>query len=92
MACDGIEAWVDEPAGRGVPLARRCRDRAGRPDPGAIYTVGLNYRAPGEPMPAARPARSIYGKASSSVAGHGAVLSWDRALTANVDPSASSGS
>ncbi|MDP9482955.1 MAG: fumarylacetoacetate hydrolase family protein, partial [Chloroflexota bacterium] len=56
------------------------------PDPGAIYTVGLNYHAPGEPA-AARPARPlIYGKAPSSVAGHGAVLTWDRTLTANVDP------
>jgi 2,4-didehydro-3-deoxy-L-rhamnonate hydrolase len=56
------------------------------PDPGAIYTVGENYRAPGEPDAggAARPL--IYAKAAASVAGHGAVLSWDRALTANVDP------
>ena len=56
------------------------------PDPGAIYTVGLNYRAPGAPD-AGSPARPlIYGKASASVAGHGAALAWDRALTANVDP------
>ena len=56
------------------------------PDPGAIYTVGLNYRSPGEPD-AERPARPlIYGKAASSVAGHAARLTWDRRLTANVDP------
>ena len=55
-------------------------------DPGAIYTVGLNYRAPGEPD-VGGPARPlIYGKASASVAGPGAILTWDRALTANVDP------
>jgi 2,4-diketo-3-deoxy-L-fuconate hydrolase len=51
--------------------------------PGAIYTVGLNYNGPGA---APRPKRPlIYGKAASSVAGHGEILSWDRALTPNVD-------
>ncbi len=55
-------------------------------DPGSIYTVGLNYRAPGEPD-VGGPARPlIYGKAAASVAGPGAILTWDRALTANVDP------
>ncbi len=55
------------------------------PDPGAIYTVGLNYRAPGE-APAIRPERPlIYGKAATSVAGDGARLDWDRSLTPNVD-------
>jgi len=53
--------------------------------PGAIYTVGLNYRVPGEPD-GARPDRPlIYGKASSSFASDGATLTWDRTLTANVD-------
>ena len=56
------------------------------PDPGAIYTVGLNYRTPGE-SDTGGPARPlIYGKASASVAGDGAVLTWDRGLTPNVDP------
>jgi 2-keto-4-pentenoate hydratase/2-oxohepta-3-ene-1,7-dioic acid hydratase in catechol pathway len=56
------------------------------PDPGAIYTVGRNYRAEGE-LPGSGPERPlIYGKAASSVAGHGAILSWDRGLTSNVDP------
>jgi 2-keto-4-pentenoate hydratase/2-oxohepta-3-ene-1,7-dioic acid hydratase in catechol pathway len=64
------------------------------PDPGAIYTIGLNYRAPGAPAGADpdtdpdpdRPERPlVYGKAASSVSGHGAVLTWDRRLTANVD-------
>jgi 2,4-didehydro-3-deoxy-L-rhamnonate hydrolase len=51
--------------------------------PGAIYTVGLNYDGPGA---APRPERPlIYGKASSSIAGDGDVLSWDRELTPNVD-------
>jgi 2-keto-4-pentenoate hydratase/2-oxohepta-3-ene-1,7-dioic acid hydratase in catechol pathway len=53
--------------------------------PGAIYTVGLNYRLPGE-AGAARPERPlIYGKAPSSFASDGASLTWDRTLTANVD-------
>jgi 2-keto-4-pentenoate hydratase/2-oxohepta-3-ene-1,7-dioic acid hydratase in catechol pathway len=55
------------------------------PDPGAIYTVGQNYRAPGE-TPGSRPERPlIYGKAPTSVACDGARLGWDRSLTANVD-------
>ena len=55
------------------------------PAPGAIYTVGLNYRVAGEP-PGSGPERPlIYGKASSAFTGDGATLSWDRALTANVD-------
>jgi 2-keto-4-pentenoate hydratase/2-oxohepta-3-ene-1,7-dioic acid hydratase in catechol pathway len=51
--------------------------------PGAIYAIGLNYDGPGS---APRPERPlIYGKAPSSVAGHGDVLTWDRELTPNVD-------
>jgi 2-keto-4-pentenoate hydratase/2-oxohepta-3-ene-1,7-dioic acid hydratase in catechol pathway len=55
------------------------------PQPGAIYTVGLNYRAPGGAADR-RPERPmIYGKAPSSFAGDGETLDWDRTLTANVD-------
>ena len=55
------------------------------PEPGAIYTIGLNYRAPGEP-PGSGPERPlIYGKAASSFARGDGSLGWDRALTANVD-------
>jgi len=51
--------------------------------PGAIYTVGLNYDGPGA---APRPDRPlIFGKAASSIAGPGDVLTWDRELTPNVD-------
>jgi 2-keto-4-pentenoate hydratase/2-oxohepta-3-ene-1,7-dioic acid hydratase in catechol pathway len=53
--------------------------------PGAIYTVGLNYRVPGEPDEAGPGRPLIYGKAPSSFAADGATLTWDRALTANVD-------
>ena len=58
------------------------------PDPGAIYTVGLNYSEPGQPGGRAdvRPERPlIYGKLPTSVSGHGALVTWDRTLTANVD-------
>jgi 2-keto-4-pentenoate hydratase/2-oxohepta-3-ene-1,7-dioic acid hydratase in catechol pathway len=55
------------------------------PTPGAIYTVGLNYRSPGEPDDAQPERPLIYGKAASSVASHGATLGWDRTLTTNVD-------
>ncbi len=55
------------------------------PEPGAIYTVGLNYRVPGEP-PASGPERPlIYGKAPSSIQIGGGLLGWDRTVTANVD-------
>lgn len=53
------------------------------PDPGAIYTVGLNYDGPGASPRPERPL--IYGKAAGSVAGHGASLAWDRAVTDDVD-------
>jgi 2-keto-4-pentenoate hydratase/2-oxohepta-3-ene-1,7-dioic acid hydratase in catechol pathway len=56
-------------------------------DPGAIYTVGLNYRAPDEGRTdPGRPVRPlVYGKAASSVAGPG-LLTWDRAVAPTVDP------
>jgi 2-keto-4-pentenoate hydratase/2-oxohepta-3-ene-1,7-dioic acid hydratase in catechol pathway len=53
--------------------------------PGAIYTVGLNYRVEGVPDEAEPHRPLIYGKAASSFASDGATLSWDRTLTANVD-------
>lgn len=79
-----LEAWVAaQPVDAGMPLAEVTLGPA-VPDPGAIYTVGLNYRSDGEPADA--PARPlIYGKGASSVAGQGAVLTWDRGLTDNVD-------
>jgi len=55
------------------------------PKPGAIYTVGLNYRAPGE-APGTGPERPlIYGKAPSSIRIGGGPLGWDRTISANVD-------
>jgi len=71
-AAQPVDAWVPIDSIRLAPAV---------PDPGAIYTVGLNYgaRADGPDRPL------IYGKAASSVAGDGATLAWDRSLTSNVD-------
>jgi 2-keto-4-pentenoate hydratase/2-oxohepta-3-ene-1,7-dioic acid hydratase in catechol pathway len=56
------------------------------PDPGAIYTIGLNYRTSDDPDDAGRPPRPlVYGKAATSVTGHRGTVSWDRSLTPNVD-------
>ena len=76
-----VAAWAAaQPAAAWVPLDGVSL-AAAVPDPGAIYTVGLNYGARGD-----GPNRPlIYGKAASSVAGDGATLAWDRTLTANVD-------
>ena len=56
------------------------------PDPGAIYTIGLNYRTPGEAPGEVPPRPLVYGKAVSSVGAHRGILRWDRSLTSNVDP------
>ncbi|MEO6207608.1 MAG: fumarylacetoacetate hydrolase family protein, partial [Candidatus Limnocylindrales bacterium] len=82
-ALERLRAWLDEqPPDARMPLASVTLGPA-VPDPGAIYTVGLNYDGPGA---APRPERPlIYGKAASAVAGHGATLVWDRAVTDDVD-------
>jgi 2-keto-4-pentenoate hydratase/2-oxohepta-3-ene-1,7-dioic acid hydratase in catechol pathway len=55
------------------------------PEPGAIYTIGANYRSPDGPE-GARPERpKVLGKLPTSVTGHGATVRWDRSVTANVD-------
>jgi len=55
------------------------------PDPGAIYTIGLNYAMPGELHDDRTERPMVYGKVPTAVTGHGSVVTWDRALTANVD-------
>jgi 2-keto-4-pentenoate hydratase/2-oxohepta-3-ene-1,7-dioic acid hydratase in catechol pathway len=55
------------------------------PDPGAIYTIGANYRSLAAPE-SARPERPmVLAKLPTSVSGHGATVRWDRSVTANVD-------
>jgi 2-keto-4-pentenoate hydratase/2-oxohepta-3-ene-1,7-dioic acid hydratase in catechol pathway len=82
-AMERLTTWLDQqPPDAGTPLANVTLGPA-VPDPGAIYTVGLNYDGPGA---APRPDRPlIYGKAAGSVAGHGATLAWDRTVTDDVD-------
>ena len=80
-----VEAWADtQPAGAWRPLDAAILGPA-VPEPGAIFTIGLNYVVPGEPADAAPTRPLVYAKLPSSVSGHGAVVSWDRSLTANVD-------
>lgn len=80
-----LHAWVDaQPTTADLP-ATAVRLGPVVPDPGAIYTVGLNYRDPAHPEMERPPRPLIYGKASSSVAAHESELTWDRSLTANVD-------
>jgi 2-keto-4-pentenoate hydratase/2-oxohepta-3-ene-1,7-dioic acid hydratase in catechol pathway len=55
------------------------------PDPAGIYTIGHNYGAPGEHESAGPERPLVYGKATTSVTGHGSTVAWDRSLTANVD-------
>jgi 2-keto-4-pentenoate hydratase/2-oxohepta-3-ene-1,7-dioic acid hydratase in catechol pathway len=55
------------------------------PDPGAVYTIGSNYRPPGEEPDTRGERPLVYGKAPSSVGAPGATLGWDRTLTPNVD-------
>jgi 2,4-diketo-3-deoxy-L-fuconate hydrolase len=55
------------------------------PAPGAIYTVGANYRAPGEAAGTSPDRPLVFGKAATAIAGDGDTLAWDRTLTANVD-------
>jgi 2-keto-4-pentenoate hydratase/2-oxohepta-3-ene-1,7-dioic acid hydratase in catechol pathway len=80
-----IEAWL---ADQVDDVARSLDDVVlgpAVPDPGAIYTVGLNYRAPDEPTGAGPDRPLIYGKAANSTGAHRATLSWDGSVTANVD-------
>ena len=78
-----VDAWADaQPASSWRPL-ERVRLGPAVPEPGAIYTVGLNYDGPGASPRPEWPL--IYGKAAGSVAGHGATLAWDRSVTDDVD-------
>jgi 2-keto-4-pentenoate hydratase/2-oxohepta-3-ene-1,7-dioic acid hydratase in catechol pathway len=86
--CDGpdrVRAWIaGQVAGDWRPLDDIDLGPA-IPDPGAIYTIGLNYRAADGPDPDRPPRPLVYGKLPTSVAGHGATHTWDRSLTPHVD-------
>ena len=55
------------------------------PEPGAIYTIGLNYSPAEGPADDAPDRPMVFGKVPVSVAAHRASVTWDRSLTANVD-------
>jgi 2-keto-4-pentenoate hydratase/2-oxohepta-3-ene-1,7-dioic acid hydratase in catechol pathway len=80
-----ITAWMKtQPSTAWGPTDRLDRLGPAVPDPGAIYTVGLNYRTADEE--GGGPERPlVYGKARTSISG-GGVLAWDRSITADVDP------
>lgn len=78
-------AWAAaQPASAWLPAERAALGPA-VPDPGAIYTIGHNYRPAGTTDDGGPERPLVYGKAASSVAGHHSRLGWDRSLTANVD-------
>ena len=80
-----IASWVEgQPDNAYRPLEAVTLGPAVR-NPGAIYTIGHNYRNPTNADDAGPERPLVYGKASTSVSGHGATLEWDRTLTDNVD-------
>ena len=79
-----VRAWVRDQPERAYRSLDGIELGPAVPDPGAIYTIGLNYASPGDADDV--PKRPmVYGKVPTSVTGHGSVVTWDRALTANVD-------
>jgi 2-keto-4-pentenoate hydratase/2-oxohepta-3-ene-1,7-dioic acid hydratase in catechol pathway len=80
-----IEAWLAGQSGEAGQSLHEVVLGPAVPDPGAIYAVGLNYRAPDEPAGAGPERPLVYGKAPNSAGAHGDTLSWDRSVTATVD-------
>ena len=84
VAIAHVRRWADrQPDTAWRPIEQATLGPA-VPDPGAIYTIGLNYRDR-EDAGAGPERPPVYGKAASSVGAHGATLAWDRTLTDNVD-------
>jgi 2-keto-4-pentenoate hydratase/2-oxohepta-3-ene-1,7-dioic acid hydratase in catechol pathway len=80
-----IAAWVERQPRDAYLSLEALELGPSVPDPGAIYTIGLNYRDPDRPDDAEPDRPLVYGKAPTSIVGHGSVVGWDRSLTANVD-------
>ena len=81
----GVRDWVErQPEGAYRPLDG-VEFGPAVPDPGAIFTIGLNYATPGVPDVMGPDRPMVFAKLPTSVLGHGSVISWDRSLTANVD-------
>jgi 2-keto-4-pentenoate hydratase/2-oxohepta-3-ene-1,7-dioic acid hydratase in catechol pathway len=85
----GIRAIADWLAGQPSQAFRPLSQVLAAPailDPGAIYTIGLNYATPGEAATERPPRPLVYGKLPTAVSGNGMTIQWDRTLTPNVDP------
>ena len=86
-AIEAIAAWAEDQRDADWRPIRDVELGPAVPDPGAIYTIGHNYRPPDatadDPDRPERPL--VYGKAATSAAAHGATLGWERTLTDNVD-------
>ena len=82
---DGLEEWAFLQHDADWRLLADVEIGPAVPDPGAIYTIGHNYVDPADPRAPGPERPLVYGKAGSSVGAHGGHLSWDMALTANVD-------
>jgi 2-keto-4-pentenoate hydratase/2-oxohepta-3-ene-1,7-dioic acid hydratase in catechol pathway len=90
-ALERVHRWADRQPDEAYRAIADVELGPAVPDPGAIYTIGLNYRDAGEPA-GERPERPfVYGKVASSTGSHGATVAWDRSLTSNVDPEAELG-
>jgi 5-carboxymethyl-2-hydroxymuconate isomerase len=88
-ALDRIGAWLDEQPDDAFQALAGTRIAPALPDPGAVFTIGLNYDGDDAPPRPERP--MVFGKLPSAVTGHGATVSWDRAVTDNVDAEAELG-
>jgi 2,4-didehydro-3-deoxy-L-rhamnonate hydrolase len=90
-ALDEIGRWLRHGPARPSRALGNVAFAPAVPDPGAIYTIGLNYGS-GDEKGRSEDAGAnagdrplVYSKLPSSVSGHRATVTWDRALTANVD-------
>jgi 2-keto-4-pentenoate hydratase/2-oxohepta-3-ene-1,7-dioic acid hydratase in catechol pathway len=91
LGLQSVRAWVHRQPDRAYRSVDGVELGPAVPDPGAIYTIGLNYAVPGE-ADQAGPARPlVYAKLPSAVSGHRSIVTWDRSLTANVDAEAELG-
>jgi 2-keto-4-pentenoate hydratase/2-oxohepta-3-ene-1,7-dioic acid hydratase in catechol pathway len=90
-----IREWVHRQPERAYRSMHEVTLGPAVPDPGAIYTIGLNYAPAGEADGEAdgeRPERPlVYAKLPTAVIADGSVVTWDRSLTANVDAEAELG-
>lgn len=85
-ALQRLADWAEDQPDRAYRPVEEGELAAVVPDPGAVYTIGLNYHTPGEPDGPTPSRPLVYGKATTSVTGHLATVTWDRSLTDNVDP------